>query len=109
MTTVAQTTYLHDLEEFMHGHRKKTLFFIERLQAHAAARSLEPKAVRVLELGCGNGRVVTLPIAEQGFDVFGLDSHLPSIEAARAHNRLDNVTFEVGAFEVARRRTTSTR
>ena len=57
--------------------------------------------MKVLELGCGNGRIVTLPVAEQGFDVLGIDSHLPSIEAARAHNRLDHMRFECGDFSDA--------
>lgn len=96
--TPDSTPYLDALPEFMHGHRKKTLFFIERLRRQADARGLEPAATRVLELGCGNGRVVTLPIAEQGFDVVGIDSHLPSIESARAESRLDNVRFEHGDF-----------
>ena len=83
----------------MHGHRKKTLFFIERLRRHADARGVEPKAIKVLRApGCGNGRVVTLPIAEHGFNILGIDSHLPSIESARAESRLDNVRFEHGDF-----------
>jgi len=96
-----QTTYLRDLEEFMHGHRKKTLFFVDRLRRYAEVAGLELRDVKVLELGCGNGRIVTLPVAEQGFDVLGIDSHLPSIEAARAHNRLDHMRFECRDFSEA--------
>jgi SAM-dependent methyltransferase len=97
----AEMPYLSELPEFMHGHRKKTLFFIDRLRQYAENLGLERRDVRVLELGCGNGRIVTLPVAEQGFDVLGIDSHLPSIEAARAHNRLDNARFECGDFSEA--------
>lgn len=97
----AATPYLDALPEFMHGHRKKTLFFIEKLHAHAARAGVEPGSMKVLELGCGNGRVVALPVAEQGFDVLGIDSHLPSIESARADNRLDNVGFAHGDFAEA--------
>jgi SAM-dependent methyltransferase len=97
----APTPYLDDLPEFMHGHRKKTLFLIERLRRYAAERGLDRGEIRVLELGCGNGRVVTLPIAEQGFEVVGVDSHLPSIESARADNRLPNARFEHGDFSAA--------
>jgi SAM-dependent methyltransferase len=97
----AATPYLDALPEFMHGHRKKTLFFIERLHRYATAAGLEPGGVKVLELGCGNGRVVTLPVAEQGFDVLGVDSHLPSIEAARAENQLGHARFECADFAEA--------
>ena len=94
-------SYLDDLPEFMHGHRKKTLFFIEQLHRYARAAKVAPTEVKVLELGCGNGRVVTLPVAEQGFDVLGIDSHLPSIAAAKIHNRLENARFEFGDFAQA--------
>lgn len=97
----AESTYLRDLPEFMHGHRKKTLFFIERLHAYAVAHSLEPQQLKVLELGCGNGRIVTLPVAEQGFEVVGIDIHAPSIEDARRHSTLANVTFVCGDFSDA--------
>ena len=102
--TVGGTTgaaHLRDLGEFMHGHRKKTLFFIDRLQRYADGKGIEVHSVKVLELGCGNGLIVSLPVAEQGFDVLGIDSHLPSIEAARAHSRLDHVRFECGDFSDA--------
>jgi 2-polyprenyl-3-methyl-5-hydroxy-6-metoxy-1,4-benzoquinol methylase len=96
-----ETSYLHDVEEFMHGHRKKTVFFIDRLHAYARAHALEPQDVCVLELGCGNGRIVALPIAEQGFNVVGIDIHRPSIEDARAHSTLQNVEFACGDFRAA--------
>ncbi|MBA3476039.1 MAG: methyltransferase domain-containing protein [Actinobacteria bacterium] len=97
----APARYLSDLPEFMHGHRKKTLFFVERLRQYAESAGLDRRHVKVLELGCGNGRIVTLPVAEQGFEVLGLDNHLPSIAAARAHSRLDHARFECGDFSEA--------
>jgi SAM-dependent methyltransferase len=44
---------------------------------------------------------VTLPVAEQGFEVVGIDMHGPSIEDARAHSTLANVKFVVGDFRNA--------
>ena len=97
------TRHLDALDEFMHGHRKKTLFFIERLGALAGRLGLDPDQVRVLELGCGNGRVVTLPVAEQGFQVTGIDSHQPSIDAARARAGRIDVDFRCADFRDAPR------
>ena len=98
----APTPHLDALEEFMHGHRKKTLFFLERLHAHAHTLRLRPAELRVLELGCGNGRIVTLPIAEQGFETVGIDAHAASIESARADAAdLPNVRFRTGDFREA--------
>ena len=48
-----------------------------------AARSGGP----VLELGCGTGRV-TLPIAESGVDIVGLDNSERMLEIARSKARL---------------------
>jgi SAM-dependent methyltransferase len=59
---------------------------------------MQPGDVRILELGCGNGRNVSLPVAEQGFDVTGVDVHGPSIVAARARNFLSHARFVRGDF-----------
>lgn len=64
----------------MHGHSKKLAFFLRQLRHLAVGRD----EVRVLDLGCGNGRLVTGPVAEAGFRVLGVDVHVPSIESARA-------------------------
>jgi len=57
-------------------------------------RSLRPR--RVMELGCGTGRI-TLPLAEQGardgFEVIGLDSQPQMLESAR--KRLAEAVLEV--------------
>jgi 2-polyprenyl-3-methyl-5-hydroxy-6-metoxy-1,4-benzoquinol methylase len=87
------TPYLDEVVEFMHGHRKKTLFFLEALDEHARLTGRAPRELRVLDLGCGNGRIVSLPLAEHGFDVTGVDVHPPSIDDANAHNRLSNARF----------------
>ena len=85
--------YLAALPEFMHGHRKKVLYFLERLEAFTSARGVPPGAVRILEVGCSHGRNVTLPVAEVGYAVTGIDIHAPSVEAANTHNRLPNARF----------------
>jgi SAM-dependent methyltransferase len=85
--------------EFMHGHRKKALFFIRCLQEYRLNRRGPAEAIRVLDIGCGNGRNVSLPVAERGFDVTGLDVHGPSVEAARSENRLANARFMREAYE----------
>ena len=43
------------------------------------SRRLAPR--RVLELGCGTGRI-TLPLAQLGFDVVGLDNQLEMLQKA---------------------------
>lgn len=98
-TTATQTHYLDSLAESMHAHRKKTVFFVERLRAYARERGVEPSQVNVLELGCGNGRIVSLPVAEQGFEVLGVDVHEPSVDSAREYGVLPNASFVVASVE----------
>jgi SAM-dependent methyltransferase len=69
----------------MHGHRKKALFFVDCLQSYSRQRGMTPAETKVLDIGCGNGMNVSVPIAERGFDVTGVDPHGPSIEVARSH------------------------
>ncbi len=58
--------------------REDIPFFVQE-----AARSNGP----VLELGCGTGRV-TLPIAESGIDIVGLDNSAPMLQRAESKARL---------------------
>jgi SAM-dependent methyltransferase len=42
-----------------------------------------PGSLRVLDVGCGNGSELALPLVRLGFQVTGIDIHAPSIEHAR--------------------------
>jgi SAM-dependent methyltransferase len=58
---------------------------------------LEPASIRVLDVGCGNGWFLAIPLARQGFDVTGIDLHQASIVRARQlSDSLPNVRFVVG-------------
>jgi SAM-dependent methyltransferase len=106
-TELGDTPLVEDLQtppEFMHGHRKKMLFFRDCLIRYALERDVARAEVAVLDVGCGNGRVVSLPIAAAGFEVTGIDVHAPSIESARAANRLPNARFECMDFSALRSR-----
>jgi SAM-dependent methyltransferase len=80
----------------MHGHQKKVRFILDRLHALAARRSASPDEIRVLDLGCGNGELVSRPVAQAGFHLLGIDAHGPSVEWARTHVGSPNARFEVG-------------
>lgn len=42
-----------------------------------------PDGAKVLELGCGTGWAITLPLLRQGIDVVGVDIDEPSIRMVR--------------------------
>lgn len=77
----------------LHGHRKKLLFFLRSLEEFRARSGLGRAEVRVVEVGCSNGRNIALPLAEQGYQVTGVDIHEPSIAYASAQNTFPNVRF----------------
>lgn len=53
------------------------------IEAERAAKGLSVKEFRVLDVGCGTGVNVTIPLAEMGYDVVGVDTDGPSIERGR--------------------------
>ncbi len=52
----------------------------------------DPRAIRVLEVGCGVGNIC-IPLASLGYDITATDIHGPSVEKARARNPFANLKF----------------
>src|SRR5438128_2335277 len=62
--------------------------------------SREPDSLHVLDVGCGNGSQLALPLAQHGFHVIGVDTHAPSIERAQVDAQdLENASFVCGRVE----------
>lgn len=77
----------------------KRLRFVQLVIAesfsHCPAASL-----RVLDVGCGNGSELALPLARLGFQVTGIDIHAPSIEHARQLGvDVTNLSYVCGRVE----------
>lgn len=62
-----------NLVENVYGHRKR----LDWIRCHL------DRTDRVIEIGCGTGYMVTLPLALDGFDVVGVDTDGKSIEAGK--------------------------
>jgi SAM-dependent methyltransferase len=77
----------------------KRLSFVRQTIAEAFPRR-ESGSLCVLDVGCGNGSQLALPLARHGFQVTGVDTHAPSIEHAR-RDALDlkNARFVCGRVE----------
>jgi len=59
-----------------------------------------PDSLRVLDVGCGNGSQLALPLARLGFRVTGIDVDMNSIEHARQLAKdLTNASFICGRVE----------
>ncbi|HKS27609.1 MAG TPA: methyltransferase domain-containing protein [Pyrinomonadaceae bacterium] len=67
--------------EDLWGYRKRLSFVRESVREAFPARA--PKEMRVLDVGCGNGSQLALPLARGGFHLKGVDTDARSIEHAR--------------------------
>lgn len=66
--------------EDLWGYRKRLRFVVEA--AREVFPQKRPEALRVLDVGCGNGSQLALPLAREGFRLKGLDTDARSIEHA---------------------------
>src|SRR5882762_4645011 len=81
-----------ELEENPWGYRKRLSFIVRAIGMAFPLR--QSAGIRVLDVGCGNGSFLALPLAGCGFDVTGIDFHQPSIEHARSMaDAMPNVCF----------------
>ena len=110
-TAVIQKTVLHSstaafvsgpllIRETVYGIVKRLDFFVKHIEAYRRRENLEPHEVRVLDVGCGTGVNVTIPLANAGYSIAGLDFDFASIDRARQLARgLKNVEFICGSVE----------
>jgi SAM-dependent methyltransferase len=83
------------VSETSFGFQKRLRFVLAHL-ARERDRSNWP--LRVLDVGCGTGSLLTLPLAQEGYQVVGLDVHLPSLQHGR-RSTLKGLSFVCGSPE----------
>jgi SAM-dependent methyltransferase len=88
----------HDKNEDQWGYAKRLRFVSQAIEDVFAGR--EAARLRILDVGCGNGSQLTLPLAQTGFRMRGIDTDKRSIEHARrlAHGT-DKAEFVLGRVE----------
>jgi 2-polyprenyl-3-methyl-5-hydroxy-6-metoxy-1,4-benzoquinol methylase len=86
-----------ELPETLYGLNKRLLFIREALEALN-----DPS---VLDIGCGTGEFLTLPLARQGWRITGLDIHSASIDrASKLASGLPRANFICGTLDDVRER-----
>src|SRR5688572_5791207 len=93
------------LPKSMESQHENLWGYLKRLQfvQHVIAESFSYRSadsLRVLDVGCGNGSELALPLARLGFQVTGIDIHAPSIEHARLLGvDVSNLSYVCGPVE----------
>ncbi|MBI2000626.1 MAG: glycosyltransferase [candidate division NC10 bacterium] len=94
---IAPTTIPRDgwgaSRENVYGHRKRLHFILGAIELLRAEQGMAPADLTVLDVGCGTGIMITLPLASMGYRITGIDIHRHSIETARGVNPYGNATF----------------
>ena len=85
-------------QENLWGYLKRLRFVQDVIAESFPNRSAD--SLRVLDVGCGNGSELALPLARLGFQVTGIDVHGPSIEHARQMGAdITNLSYVCGRVE----------
>ncbi len=77
------------------GYKKR----IDTMLVEIKKRSLPTENFKILDVGCGNGALVTLPIAEAGYNILGIDLDPDSIDIAQRLSAGTKAEFRVCTLE----------
>jgi len=81
------------IAETSYGFAKRLNFVASSIREVFPERA--PTSIKILDVGCGTGNLLALPLSENGFNITGIDIHGPSIEYAREKAAaIPNLKFE---------------
>lgn len=81
--------------ENVYAHRKRLEFIVAAIEALRLCNGQNRDDLEVLDVGCGTGVMITLPLAGFGYHILGIDLDSESIAAARKLNPFSNASFAV--------------
>ena len=94
---MAETNTANDFKHYMThenvwGYKKRFDTILRTVEECAVGK----KEFRIIDVGCGNGAMVAIPLAEHGFNVFGIDFDPISIDKANELAKNIPAKFAVG-------------
>jgi 2-polyprenyl-6-hydroxyphenyl methylase/3-demethylubiquinone-9 3-methyltransferase len=85
--------------ENSYGHKKRLDFIAQQIEKYCLENSLNKTQIRILDVGCGSGLLVTLPLGSLGYEILGIDFDENSIKFANTQNIFKNTRFEKNTVE----------
>jgi len=82
------------VKENSYGHRKRLGFITKQIEKYCLDNNCNKKEIKILDVGCGTGLLVTLPLGELGYNILGIDLDSTSIDFALRENMFSNVSFK---------------
>ena len=82
---------IEDIPETPYAYRWRLQFIFEVISDRIREKG---DNLRVLDVGCGTGEYVTIPLGSLGVNVLGIDVHCQSIQHAKENNPYSNVEFK---------------
>lgn len=82
--------------EDTYAHGKRLHFIQKSIEEYCHKEEKSKEQIKILDIGCGTGVGVTLPIASLGYKIIGVDIDRTSIDWARDNNIYPNASFESG-------------
>lgn len=82
-----------ELLENIYGYRKRLFWIIRQIENYRNRVNKPKDKVKVLEIGCGTGIMITIPLASAGYNVLGTDLDKKSIELANSVNPYRQARF----------------
>lgn len=80
----------YDVKENSYGHLKRFKFIVNAIESFP-----KPKEdINILDVGCGTGISITMPLGKEGYNILGIDIDNESIEYAKSYNIYSNVSFK---------------
>ena len=80
-------------QENVYAHGKRLRFIVQAVEDYRTRHGKTVEEVSILDVGCGTGIMITLPLASIGYRVAGIDIHRGSVEEARRMSPYTNLTF----------------
>lgn len=79
--------------ENVYAHRKRLCFIIGAIETLRVEQGKAASDLTILDVGCGTGIMITLPLASIGYRITGIDIDRDSIDTAREVNPYANADF----------------